>query len=187
MKSFIAILFISIIFITGCSTSKPQNPTFSGEIEIEESLFDSNWEEVDLSDYPDMQSYLSYYTHNEDPETYVVMTLSPHYEDAGEDLKANLDENIKNYTETTITHSTYDSEISEIVDFEVGDFPASSFDIKAKLGTAANEFTAHTIFVSTPKGIYCLQLQSPTANYDNYSAFFEDVKSSLTATQIESA
>ncbi len=181
MKKYIVLVLLSVFIFVGCSAQTPQETTLTGQINIDESLFDSDWEAVDLSAYSDMQSYLLYYTNKENPEVYSVMTLAPHYEDAVEDLQSELEKNIESYTQTTIPYSTYESEIGDLNYSDIGGFPACSFEVKGKLGSADSEFSAQTIFVSTPKGIYCLQMQGPTQNFSDYSEFFTEIENSLSA------
>ncbi len=83
MKKVLMVVLVLFSVATGCSAPNPQETTqtdgSSGVVGVDESLFDSEWENVDLSDSPDLSSYILYYSNINDPQAYVLMTLARHY------------------------------------------------------------------------------------------------------------
>ncbi len=90
---------------------------------------------------------------------------------------------MENYTQTTIPYSAFESEIGDIEYFEIGGFPACAFDVTARLDEESEEFLARTVFVSSDRGIYCLQLQNTTKNYPDFSELYQKIEDSLSITE----
>lgn len=148
-------------------------------VSLNKSLIKKPWE---IQDIKGLEGYFMYYTNQEQPGASILMGRVDHRKDKGEDLQEELKLTTETYLNETLKGSMAEANSTPPEYFEIDGYPAVSFNVTGKLQQESAPYTARTVFLATPKGIYSLQMQNDADTFADTESFFNELIESLAVT-----